>query len=88
MINPIKNILFLLLLLTHSISSQSIKEIEIDRNMVFSDNEIKNWSGLYEGQSFDPRFLDSSKTKIAAELNSAGYFHSTFSESEIQFSSA
>jgi outer membrane protein insertion porin family len=87
MISLIRNILFLSSLLAHLIFSQSIKKIEIEGNRIFSDNEIKNWANLYEGQSFNSSFFDSSKTKIAAELNSAGYFHSTFDKTEFQFSS-
>jgi outer membrane protein insertion porin family len=87
MIKPIKNILFLFLLPAHFIFTQSIKKIEIEGNTVFSDDEIKSWANLYEGQTLNTRVLDSSKTKIAAELNSAGYFHSTFNKSEFQFSS-
>jgi len=86
MINLIRNIIFLSLLLSHLIFSQSIKEIEIEGNTVFSDSDIKNWANLNEGQSFNVSSFDSSKTKIAAELNSAGYFHSSFKDSEIEFS--
>ena len=87
MIKPIKNILFLFLLPAHFIFTQSIKKIEIEGNTVFSDDEIKSWANLYEGQTLNTRVLDSSMAKIAAELNSAGYFHSTFNKSEFQFSS-
>ena len=86
MINLIRNIIFLSLLSAHLIFSQSVKEIEIQGNTVFSDDEIKNWANIYEGQSFNASLFDSSKTKIAAELNSAGYFHSSFEDSKIEFS--
>jgi len=85
-INLIRNIIFLSLLSAHLIFSQSVKEIEIQGNTVFSDDEIKNWANIYEGQSFNASLFDSSKTKIAAELNSAGYFHSSFEDSKIEFS--
>jgi outer membrane protein insertion porin family len=87
MINLIRNIIFFSLLPAQLIFSQSIKEIEIEGNTVFSDSDIKNWANLYQGQSFNVSSFDSSKTKIAAELNSAGYFHSSFKDSKIEFSS-
>ena len=86
MINLIKNIIFISFLLIPSILSQTIKEIEIIDNSIFNDNEIINWSNLYEGHTYTSGLLDSSKIKIAAELNVAGYFHSSFNKSEIQFS--
>ena len=87
MINLIRNILFLSLFLFPPIFSQTIKEIEISGNIVFSDNEIKNWASISEGQPFTSELLDSAKAKIAAELNSSGYFHLSFEKTSFQFSS-
>jgi outer membrane protein insertion porin family len=87
MINPIKNILCLALFLSHSIFSQSIKEIKIEGNTLFSNNEILNWSSIYEGQKFVSGLIDTAKAKIAAKLNSEGYFHSTLDRTEFRFSS-
>jgi outer membrane protein insertion porin family len=86
MINLIKNIIFLSFLFINSIIPQSIKEIEINDNSIFSDSEIKKWANLYEGQPYTSSLFDSSKTLIAAELNSAGYFNSSFEDSEAQSS--
>ncbi len=87
MTNLIRNIFFISILFNQLVFSQSIKEIEVEGNTVFSDSEIKNWSTLYEGQSFSIDLFDTSKTKIAAELNSAGYFHSSFKDSNFEISS-
>jgi outer membrane protein insertion porin family len=86
MINLIKNIILLSFLFINSIIPQSIKEIEINDNSIFSDSEIKKWANLYEGQPYTSSLFDSSKTLIAAELNSAGYFNSSFEDSEAQSS--
>jgi outer membrane protein insertion porin family len=87
MINQIRNILLLSLFLFPSIFSQTINEIEIEGNILFSDNEIKNWASISEGQLFTSGLLDTAKVKIAAELNSAGYFHSSFEKTGFQISS-
>ncbi|MBT8377848.1 MAG: BamA/TamA family outer membrane protein [Ignavibacteria bacterium] len=86
MTNLIRNIFLFSLLLSHSIIPQSLKEIEVEGNEIFSDTEIKNWANLYEGQTFTTDLLDSAKTKVAVELNSAGYFHSSFKDSKIELS--
>jgi outer membrane protein insertion porin family len=86
MINLIKNIILLSFLFINSIIPQSINEIEINDNSIFSDSEIKKWANLYEGQPYTSSLFDSSKTLIAAELNSAGYFNSSFEDSEAQSS--
>ena len=86
MINQIRNILLLSLFLFPLIFSQTINEIEIEGNIIFSDNEIKNWASISEGQLFTSGLLDTAKVKIAAELNSAGYFHSSFEKTGFQLS--
>lgn len=86
MINPIRNIFLLSCIAVQLIIPQTIKEIEINDNTVFSDEEIKSWAKIYSGQPFTPGLTDSAKTLIAAGLNSAGYFHSSFSESSGIFS--
>ncbi len=86
MTNPIRNIVLLYLLSIQLIIPQTIKEIEINDNSIFSDDEIKSWSKIYSGQPFTSALIDSANKFIAAELNSAGYFHPSFKESSRLFS--
>jgi len=86
MIRPIRNIVLLYFLSIQLIIPQTIKEIEINDNMVFSDDEIKSWAKIYSGQPFTSGLIDSANKFIAAELNSAGYFHSSFGKSSWLFS--
>ncbi len=86
MTNLIKNICISSLLIIHPVLSQTISEIEINGNSVFSDNEIKSWAKLSEGMIFNSGLIDTSNIKIADELGAAGYFHSSFKGTEIEYS--
>jgi len=78
----INNFLFSFVLIL-PVFSQTINEIEISGNTVFSDEEISEWTGVSVGQRFIPGLNDTIKTNIAGELNSRGYFHSSFEGSEL-----
>jgi outer membrane protein insertion porin family len=87
MIHLNKNILFYLLIFSFAAFAQKIEKIEINRNSIFSDGEIKQWANLNEGQNFYPGIFDTSLSRISANLISNGYFNFAFEGSQFELSS-
>ena len=87
MIHLNKNILFYLLIFSFAAFAQKIEKIEINSNTIFSDGEIKQWANLNEGQNFYPGILDTSLSRISANLISNGYFNFAFEGSQFELSS-
>ncbi len=55
--------------------------------IIFSADDYVGWSGISVGQKYKTGILDSVKKNIAFHLSEFGYLNSTFSNSDIQFSS-
>lgn len=82
-----KNILIILIALSAAAFAQKVDRIEINKNTFFSDDEIKKWAGLNEGQNFFPGILDTSLSRISTNLISNGYFNFIFEGSQYELSS-
>jgi outer membrane protein insertion porin family len=82
----VRNILLLIVTFSITVFTQKIEKIEINNNQIFSDEEIKQWAGLNEGQSFYPGILDTSLNRIATALSSNGYFNFSFEGSKFESS--
>jgi len=87
MIHLNKYILFYLLIFSFAAFAQKIEKIEINSNTIFSDGEIKQWANLNEGQNFYLGILDTSLSRISANLISNGYFNFAFEGSQFELSS-
>jgi len=81
-----KYFLILLLILCACTFAQKINKIEITSNKVFSDNEIKRWAGLNEGQNYFSGVIDTSISRISTALGYSGYFYPSFNKSTVEFS--
>jgi len=73
--------------LSAAVFAQKVDRIEVNKNSFFSDDEIKKWAGLNEGQNFFPGILDSSLSRISTNLISNGYFNFIFEGSQFELSS-
>jgi len=87
MIRLIRNIFLLFITFFVTSFAQKIEKIDVGNNKVFSDDEIKKWAGLNEGQNYFPGILDSSFSRISSALSYNGYFNFSFEDSQIIFSS-
>lgn len=87
MIHLTKNILLYFILFSVASFAQKIEKIEINNNSIFNDGEILKWAGLNEGQNFYPGVIDTSLSRISANLISNGYFNFIFEGSEFELSS-
>lgn len=85
MIKLIKNISLLFIISFSSVFAQTINDIEITGNKIFSDGEIKEWSGLFNGTKYFPGILDTAKKNITENLSARGYLHNTLTKSFVQF---
>ena len=81
-----KNILILLLSFSALTFAQRVDNIEIKSSKVFSDDEIKKWTGLNVGQNYFPGILDTSLSRINSALSYNGYFNFSFEGSKVEFS--
>jgi len=81
-----KNILILLLSFSALTFAQRVDNTEIKSSKVFSDDEIKKWTGLNVGQSYFPGILDTSLSRINSALSYNGYFNFSFEGSKVEFS--
>ena len=85
MIRPIKY--FLLLIAYPSLlHPQVIDKMEVSRNIIFSDSEIRSWGQVGEGTKIYEGILDTMKSRISFQLSLRGYFHPDFTDTEISFS--
>ena len=81
-----KNILILLLSFSALTFAQRVDNIEIKSSKVFSDDEIKKWTGLNVGQNYFPGIIDTSLSRINSALSYNGYFNFSFEGSKVEFS--
>ena len=81
-----KNILILLLSFSALTFAQRVDNTEIKSSKVFSDDEIKKWTGLNVGQNYFPGILDTSLSRINSALSYNGYFNFSFEVSKVEFS--
>src|SRR3990172_101305 len=85
MIRPIKY--FLLLIAYPSLlHPQVIDKMEVSRNIIFSDSEIRSWGQVGEGTKIYEGILDTMKSRISFRLSLRGYFHPDFTNTDISFS--
>ena len=84
---PGKNTLIILIVLSAAAFAQKVDRIEINKNSFFSDDEIKKWAGLNEGQNYFSGILDTSLSRISTNLISNGYFNFIFEGSQFELSS-
>ena len=84
---PGKKTLIILIALSAAAFAQKVDRIEINKNSFFSDDEIKKWAGLNEGQNYFPGILDTSLSRISTNLISNGYFNFIFEGSQFELSS-
>jgi outer membrane protein insertion porin family len=87
MIHLFRKILLLILLSSSFILPQKVEQIEINKNIIFSDDEIKRWAGLNEGQNYFAGIIDTSLKRIGTFLTSSGYFNFSFQDSKYELSS-
>jgi outer membrane protein assembly factor BamA len=87
MIHLVRNIFLLVITFSVTVFPQKIGKIEVNNNIVFSDEELEKWAGLNEGQTYFPGILDSSYSRISPVLSYNGYFNFSFEGSQIEFSS-
>lgn len=76
---------FFILFINAFLFSQTIQDITVSGNEVFSDNTYLGWCGYSTGIKYFNGILDSIKTNIASHLASGGYLHSNFDNSEIKY---
>ncbi|MEO8398189.1 MAG: POTRA domain-containing protein [Ignavibacteriaceae bacterium] len=81
----IKNILFILFLLSSAFNSQTIQTINISGNNIFDDQEILSWMEISSGMQYYNDILDSLKNRVALNLGYRGYFKSSFENSNVEF---
>ena len=84
---PGKNTLIILIALSAASFAQKVDRIEINKNSFFSDDEIKKWAGLNEGQNYFSGILDTSLSRISTNLISNGYFNFIFEGSQFELTS-
>ena len=87
MTSPGKNTLIILIILSAVAFAQKVDRIEINKNSFFSNDEIKKWAGLNEGQNYFSGILDTSLSRISTNLISNGYFNFIFEGSQFELSS-
>ncbi len=75
----------LILFINAFLFSQTIKDITVSGNEVFSDDTYLGWCGYSTGMQYFNGILDSIKSHLAFQLASNGYLHSNFKNSEIEF---
>jgi outer membrane protein insertion porin family len=86
MTHHFRKILLLIIVFSGLILPQKVEQVEINNNNVFSDNEIKRWAGLNEGQYYFSGIIDTSLNKIGVVLTSNGYFNFSFQDSGYELS--
>ena len=87
MIHLFRKILLLIIISSSFILPQKVEQIEINKNNIFSDDEIQRWAGLNEGQNHFAGIIDTSLNRIGTELTSNGFFNFTFQDSKYELSS-
>lgn len=86
MIKLIKHTTLLLIFSLVNVSAQTIEEIQITGNSVFSDSELGEWGKVQAGSSYFPGILDSVNSRIVSRLALNGYLHSSIEKSQLEFS--
>ncbi|HKI78212.1 MAG TPA: BamA/TamA family outer membrane protein [Ignavibacteriaceae bacterium] len=83
MLHRVKYLFLSLLILSPFVYSQTINNIEISGNRIFSRGQVLNWSGVNIGEEIYPGIIDSIKSREAVKFSEYGYFHSSFEGTEI-----
>lgn len=82
MLHPVKYFILFISLPLY-LFPQSIQQIQVTGNRIFSANEIIKWSGVYTGAPYYEGLTDSAKYNIAFQLSDRGYHHASFEDTKV-----
>ncbi|MFC2102811.1 outer membrane protein assembly factor [Bacteroidota bacterium] len=79
-------IFFLLIYFPTVMNAQVVDQIEVNDNVVYSDNEILFWIQIGNGTKMYKGMMDTIKSRITYNLNLQGYFNPDLNSSSLEIS--